>query len=76
MNAERELRLWNVLWNLGLVAWLVGIPALLGFLSGSRLEDYSAVHAPWRVVLAAVGGGVGGVLAWRALSTRARVKRR
>ena len=66
---------WTVLWNVGLLVGLVGLPALLGFFAGGQLEAASTAPAlPWRLMFVALGVLVGGFAAWRTLmpSSRAR----
>jgi hypothetical protein len=56
---------WLFFWVLGIAMGMIGIPALLGFLGGSWLEQSGARTVPWRLVFVAVGVGLGGLATWR-----------
>ena len=59
---------WLILWNVGLLVGLVGLPALLGFFAGGSIESASkAPVLPWRLMFAGLGVLVGGFAAWRTL---------
>jgi len=64
---------WMLLWGLGMIVGLVGVPALLGFLAGARL-DQGGAHAvvPLKLVFVALGVGVGGLAAWRVIRDSTR----
>ena len=67
MNDE-EAR-WLMLWNVGILVGLVGLPAMLGFFAGSSIEGASKTPAlPWRLLFAALGALVGAFAAWRTLT--------
>ncbi|HEY2743814.1 MAG TPA: hypothetical protein VGL86_04295 [Polyangia bacterium] len=69
-------RMWNVLWNLGLLVGLVGMPAMLGFLAGGSIEAASkAPVLPWRLLFCALGVLVGGFAAWRTLAPKVTRRR-
>lgn len=59
---------WALWWNLGILVGLVGVPAMLGFLVGVRIEASTATRAPWGLILALLGVLVGALAAWRALT--------
>lgn len=63
---------WLIWWNLGILAGLVGIPAMLGFLVGARIEASTATAAPWRLILALVGFALGAFVSWLAFMARRR----
>lgn len=66
--SERPIDTWFIFWVLGIALGLVGIPALLGFLAGARLDEGGGPHlVPWRLVFVSVGVGVGGLAAWRVI---------
>ncbi len=58
---------WLLMWGLGMIVGLVGLPALLGFLAGARLDQGAAHVVPYRLVFVAVGVGLGGLAAWRVI---------
>ena len=62
---EPRLDWWHFLWGLGIATALIGLPALLGFLAGSWLEQSGARALPWRLLFVAVGVGLGGLATWR-----------
>jgi H+/Cl- antiporter ClcA len=64
---ERPLDTWLLLWVLGIGLGLIGIPALLGFLAGSRLDQGGPHLVPWRLVFVSLGVGLGGLTAWRVI---------
>jgi ABC-type Na+ efflux pump permease subunit len=68
--------LWTWMYTFGLVIGFVGIPALLGFLAGSRIDAYSGVahRVPFRLLFVALGVGVGGMVAWRVLTRRRTIE--
>jgi len=67
---------WLILWNVGLLIGLVGLPAMLGFFAGGSIEAASkAPVLPWRLLFSALGVLVGGFAAWRTLMPR-RARRR
>jgi hypothetical protein len=69
-DANEEAR-WLMLWNLGVLVGLVGLPAMLGFFAGSSIEAASKVPTlPWRLLFAALGAIVGAFAAWRTLMRR------
>jgi hypothetical protein len=72
MSGEGEELRWVILWNAGILVGLIGLPAMLGFLAGTRLELATRGTVPWRVLFAALGVLVGALAAWRALITRRR----
>ena len=62
---------WNVLWNVGLLVGLVGLPAMLGFFAGGSIEAATKTPVlPWRLMFCALGVLVGGFAAWRTLVPR------
>lgn len=62
---------WLVLWNLGLLVALVGLPASLGFFAGRSIESAaSAGSLPWRLLFAVLGVVVGAFAAWRTLAAQ------
>jgi hypothetical protein len=65
-----ESSVWLFWWDLGLLAGLIGIPAMLGFYAGVHLELSSPSGVPWRLIFAALGVLVGAVTAWRTLLLR------
>lgn len=65
-----ESTAWLFWWDLGLLAGLIGIPAMLGFFAGAQLELASRAHIPWRIIFAALGVVVGLFTAWRTLFLR------
>jgi hypothetical protein len=75
-EAPRNELGWLVLWNLGLLVGLVGVPAMLGFFAGRRLEAVAHAPAlPWRLLFVALGVLVGGFAAWRTLMPRSSRRR-
>lgn len=68
----RRTDAWMVLWGLGMIVGLVGIPALLGFLAGARLDQGGPHPVPLRLVFVAVGVGVGGLAAWTVIRSSTR----
>lgn len=70
-RTEREGGVWAMLWNVGLLVGLIGLPALLGFFAGRSLEaSASAPALPWRLMFVALGVIVGALAAWRTLAPR------
>ena len=66
-----ESAIWLILWNLGLLAGFVGLPAMLGFLAGTSIEAASkSPMIPWRFLFCALGALVGAFAAWRMLAPR------
>jgi hypothetical protein len=66
---------WLVLWNVGILVGLVGLPAELGFFAGRAIEaSHEAAHTsiPWGLVFAALGVLVGALAAWRTLAPATR----
>ena len=62
---------WLILWNIGVLVGLVGLPAMLGFFAGASIEHASRTPVlPWRLVFAALGALVGAFAAWRTLVPR------
>lgn len=61
---------WLILWNLGVLVGLVGLPAMLGFFAGSSIDATSRTVIPWRLIFAALGALVGAFAAWRTLLPR------
>lgn len=61
---------WLFWWDVGVLAGLVGLPAMLGFFAGAELELWSRGPVPWRVLFAALGAVGGGLAAWRTLLVR------
>lgn len=61
---------WVVWWNIGVVAGLVGLPAMLGFFAGSSIDAASRSVIPWRFLFAALGALVGAFAGWRMLMPR------
>jgi len=62
---------WLMLWNLGVLVGLVGLPAMLGFFAGGSIEAASKTPTlPWRLLFAALGAVVGAFAAWRTLTRR------
>lgn len=69
-KVDTEAR-WLMLWNLGILVGLVGLPAMLGFFAGSSIERASNTPIlPWRLVFAALGALAGAFAAWRTLTPR------
>jgi hypothetical protein len=67
---------WLILWNVGVLVGLVGLPAMLGFFAGDSIEaGAKAPTLPWRLMFSALGVLVGGFAAWRTLAPR-RARRR
>ncbi len=66
MNGEAA---WLLLWNVGLLVGMVGLPAMLGFFAGSAVDAAAKSAIPWRLVFAALGALVGAFAAWRTLLT-------
>jgi hypothetical protein len=67
LSASEEPR-WLMLWNLGLLVGLVGLPAMLGFFAGGSIEaSAKASTLPWRLVFSGLGVLVGAFAAWRTL---------
>jgi hypothetical protein len=67
---------WLILWNVGILVGLVGLPAMLGFLAGGSVEAASKSPVlPWRLLFAALGVLVGGLAAWRTLTPKATRRR-
>ncbi len=67
---------WVILWNVGILVGLIGLPAMLGFFAGRSIE--AATHAPalpWRLLFAVLGVLVGGLAAWRTLVVSASRRR-
>ena len=58
---------WLVMWNIGILVGLIGLPAMLGFYAGSSIEAASKTALPWRLVFAILGVLVGALAAWRTL---------
>ncbi|MCA1663804.1 MAG: hypothetical protein LC659_05975 [Myxococcales bacterium] len=62
---------WLMLWNIGILVGLVGLPAMLGFFAGGSIEAASKTATlPWRLLFAALGAVVGAFAAWRTLTRR------
>ncbi len=62
---------WLVLWNIGILVGLIGLPTVLGFFAGRSIElAHHAPAVPWRFLLAAVGLLVGLFAAWRTFAPR------
>jgi hypothetical protein len=61
-----------LMWGLGMIVGLVGIPALLGFLAGARLDQSAAHTVPYRLVFVTIGIGLGGLAAWRVIRRSTR----
>jgi NADH:ubiquinone oxidoreductase subunit 4 (subunit M) len=69
-DVNEEAR-WLMLWNLGILVGLVGLPAMLGFFAGHSIEVASKTPTlPWRLLFAALGAIVGAFAAWRTLTRR------
>ncbi len=63
---------WLLLWNLGVLIGLIGLPTLLGFFAGRSIEGSAHAPAlPWRFLFAALGVIVGALAAWRTLAPKA-----
>jgi hypothetical protein len=74
---EREDVKWVILWNIGILVGLIGLPAMLGFFAGARIEAATRTSLfPWRLVFVALGVLVGGLAAWRTLMPRGATRRR
>jgi hypothetical protein len=58
---------WLLLWNVGILVGLVGLPALLGFFAGRSIDVAQASRFPFRFVFLALGAIVGALAAWRTL---------
>jgi hypothetical protein len=72
-SSEQKDAGWLILWNLGILVGLVGLPAMLGFFAGRSLEGaMSGPTLPWRLMFVALGVFVGGVASWRTLTQRRR----
>jgi len=69
MNEDEGAR-WLMLWNLGILVGLVGLPVMLGFFAGNSIEGASKSPIPWRLIFAALGAVVGGFAAWRTLTPK------
>lgn len=67
MRPAQRLRLWHVLWSVGIALSLLTIPALLGLFAGRELELLRP-GVPWRLVFVAIAVAVGGWLAWRVVA--------
>ena len=61
---------WSLLFVMGAVVGFVGLPALLGYLAGSRVDANATIAhpIPFRLLFVAIGVGAGGLVAWRVLS--------
>jgi hypothetical protein len=69
MNEEAT---WLLLWNIGILVGMVGLPAMLGFFAGASIDATTKSAIPWKLVFAALGALVGAFAAWRTLTTRRR----
>ena len=67
MNEEAA---WLLLWNVGILIGMVGLPAMLGFFAGNSIAATTKSTIPWRLVFAALGALVGAFAAWRTLLPR------
>ncbi len=67
MNEEAT---WVVLWNVGILVGMIGLPAMLGFYAGSSIEAASRSMFPWRIVFTILGALVGALAAWRTLAAK------
>lgn len=70
MNDEDDR--WLLLWNVGILVGLVGLPTLLGFFAGRSIDLAQASRFPFRWIFAALGALVGVFAAWRTVFTRRR----
>lgn len=61
---------WLLIFNVGVVVALVGLPAMIGFYAGLSIENASATPMPWRFVFAVIGVLAGAFAAWRMLTRR------
>ncbi len=61
---------WLILWNVGILVGMVGLPAMLGFFAGASVDATTKGAIPWRLVFAALGALVGAFAAWRTLLPR------
>jgi hypothetical protein len=69
MRNESEPQFWTSMWMVGLWLWGAGVPALIGFLAGTRLDG---VHGgfTFRFLFGAVGLLVGALATSRLLRRR------
>lgn len=67
MNEEAA---WLLLWNVGILIGMVGLPAMLGFFAGNSIDATTKTTIPWRLIFAALGALVGAFAAWRTLLPR------
>jgi hypothetical protein len=58
---------WLVLWNIGILVGMVGLPTMLGFFAGASIDATTATKLPMRLIFAALGALVGALAAWRTL---------
>ncbi len=66
---------WLILWNIGVLFGMVGLPAMLGFFAGNSIDAGAKSAVPWRLLFAALGAVVGAFAGWRTLLPR-RARRR
>jgi ATP synthase protein I len=64
-RASRRLSFWRGLGLLGMVGWMVSLPAVFGAVAGRWLDGRSGSGVFWTLSLLALGLVLGCVAAWR-----------
>ena len=71
MSRRSQVAFASLMWNLGIMFGLIGLPTLLGYLAGARLDEGAGPQSvPFRLLFVAAGVALGGVTAWRLLARR------